>query len=80
MTDKEVKLSSKNQIVIPKEAREYIHLKAGDKLLLTVSTSGHIMLWKRPESYTKHMKGLGRELWKGLNIKEYMENLRKEWK
>lgn len=44
MVDKEVTLSSKNQIVIPKEAREFIQLKPGDKLLLTVSTTGHLLL------------------------------------
>jgi len=29
-------LSSKNQIVIPREAREALHLRLGDKLLLVV--------------------------------------------
>lgn len=32
----EVKLSSRNQIVIPREAREALGLKAGDKLLVVV--------------------------------------------
>jgi AbrB family looped-hinge helix DNA binding protein len=30
----EAKLSSKNQIVVPREAREALKLKAGDKLLV----------------------------------------------
>jgi AbrB family looped-hinge helix DNA binding protein len=32
----EATLSSKNQIVIPKEAREALRVKAGDKLLVVV--------------------------------------------
>ena len=80
MTEKEVTLSSKNQIVIPKEAREYIHLKAGDRLVITVSAGGHLLLWKRPQNYTKHMKGLGNTLWKGISADKYVEKIRKEWK
>ena len=79
MVDKEVKLSSKNQIVIPKEAREYVQLKPGDRLLLTVSAAGHLLLWKRPKNYTKHMEGLGSKTWNNLNIDEYVKKLRKEW-
>jgi len=80
MGDKEVKLSSKNQIVIPKEARESINLKPGDKLLLTVSAGGHLLLWKRPRNYTEYMSGLGKELWNKVDIGKYIKKIRKEWK
>lgn len=80
MVDKEVKLSSKNQIVIPKEAREYSHLKAGDRLMITVSAGGHLLLWKRPKNYTAHMRGLGERLWAGVDPKKYVGKIRKEWK
>lgn len=79
MVDKEVTLSSKNQIVIPKEAREFIQLKPGDKLLLTVSTTGHLLLWKSPKDYTTHMAGLGKELWQNVDIGRYVKKIRKEW-
>lgn len=79
MGDKEVTLSSKNQIVIPKEARESINLKPGDRLLFTVSTAGHLMLWKRPKNYTEHMSGLGKEFWGKVNIDKYIKKMRKEW-
>ncbi|OGC03786.1 hypothetical protein A2276_08030 [candidate division WOR-1 bacterium RIFOXYA12_FULL_43_27] len=77
--EKEVTLSSKYQVVIPKEAREMTHLEAGDKLLLTISAGGQILLWKKPKNYTAHMKGLGKELWRGININQYVKTLRKEW-
>lgn len=80
MVDKEVKLSAKNQIVIPKEAREYVHLKPGDKLLMTISTAGHLLLWKRPRNYTEYMGGLGKELWLKTNIGGYIKKIRREWR
>ncbi|PIS31696.1 hypothetical protein COT42_00280 [Candidatus Saganbacteria bacterium CG08_land_8_20_14_0_20_45_16] len=80
MVDKEVKLSSKNQIVIPKEARDYVHLKPGDRLLLTISATGHLLLWKRPKNYTAHMKGLGAQTWSNMDIGAYIRKIRKEWK
>lgn len=79
MVDQEVKLSSKNQIVIPKEAREYSHLKAGDRLLITVSVGGHLLLWKKPKNYSEYMKGLGKKLWKGVKADKYLKDLREEW-
>ncbi|OGB87560.1 hypothetical protein A3J44_01040 [candidate division WOR-1 bacterium RIFCSPHIGHO2_02_FULL_45_12] len=80
MVDKEVKLSAKNQIVIPKEARDYVHLKAGDRLVLTISSAGHLLLWKRPKDYTSYMKGLGRQLWKNTDVASYIKKLRKDWR
>jgi AbrB family looped-hinge helix DNA binding protein len=47
MVDKEVKLNSKHQIFIHKEAREYLDLKAGDRLVIAASTGGHLLLWKK---------------------------------
>jgi len=53
----EVTLSSKNQIVVPKEARERLGLKAGDKLLLTVIGS-HLTLMKKPKNHLKALQDL----------------------
>lgn len=44
MVDLEVKLSSKGQIVIPKEVREKLGLKAGDKLKLEVEEGKRIIV------------------------------------
>jgi AbrB family looped-hinge helix DNA binding protein len=48
----EAKLSSKNQIVIPREARNALGLKAGDRLLLVVRGDTVILLPK-PSKYHK---------------------------
>ena len=53
----EATLSSKNQIVVPREAREALGAKPGDKLLIVVRGKTVIML-PRPPSWTKALEGL----------------------
>lgn len=53
----EVTISSKNQIVIPQEARRALGLKAGDKLLAVVRGTRLIVLQK-PERHHKAIRGL----------------------
>jgi AbrB family looped-hinge helix DNA binding protein len=48
----EVKLSTKNQIVIPREIREALGVKAGDKLL-AVPRRDIVILLRRPKSIHK---------------------------
>lgn len=74
----EAKLSSKNQIVIPKELRTYAHLKEGDKLLID-GQGGRLVLVKAPQEYTRHMEGLHQEVWKNVSIDNYIKSERKTW-
>ena len=53
----EATLSSKNQIVIPSEARKALGIKPGDKLLIVVRGSSFIVLQK-PESPHSAIRGL----------------------
>jgi AbrB family looped-hinge helix DNA binding protein len=71
----EVKLSSKNQIVIPREAREALKVKAGDKLLVVVH-GDHALIMQRPKSYKDALRGLG----KGLYPPGYLEKERQSWR
>lgn len=71
----EAKISSKNQIVIPREAREALQLKPGDKLLITVHDN-RIVVMEKPKSYAKALKGLGR----GLYPKDYLKKERDSWR
>lgn len=70
----EAKLSAKNQIVIPKEAREALGIKPGDKVLIVISGEG-VLLLQKPESFAKALKGLG----KGLYPPDYLEKERASW-
>ncbi len=66
-----VKMSSKNQIVVPKLARDGLGLRAGDRLAVTV-TGETVRLEKLPANLEDHLRGalgeLGRrdELWAEL--------------
>lgn len=70
----EATLSSKNQIVIPREAREALDLKPGDKLLVVVR-GRDILVLQKPESYAKAIRGRAR----GLYPKDYLRKERESW-
>ena len=70
----EATLSSKNQIVIPREAREALGVKAGDKLLVVVQGDSVIVMQK-PKSYRVAIRGLAR----GVYPDGYLEKERQSW-
>lgn len=70
----EVTVSSKNQIVIPREAREALQVKAGDKLLVTVRGQRVIVL-ERPKSHAAAIRGLAR----GVYSRAYLRKERRSW-
>jgi len=74
-----VKLSSKYQVVIPREARKKLGLRAGDQLAVEVEGE-KIILRPRPKNYTDYMLGLGKEMWEGIDASEYVRKERESWK
>ena len=54
----EAKLSSKNQIVVPREARKALRLKAGDRLLVVVH-GDTATLMRKPKNYAQAILGTG---------------------
>lgn len=71
---KEATLSGKNQIVIPREAREALGVKAGDKLLIVVR-NGHVIVLQKPKSFRAAIRGLAR----GMFPKDYLGKERQSW-
>ncbi len=69
---KSQKLSSKNQIVLPKEAREAMKVKGGDELLVVVKGQTTLIMSK-PTNYAKALLGKG----KSLYPKGYIKNERR---
>jgi AbrB family looped-hinge helix DNA binding protein len=53
-----VKLSSKHQIVVPREARDALGLRPGDRLLVNVRDDGVIEMRRRPENPAAELEGL----------------------
>ena len=67
-------LSSKNQIVVPREAREALGVQAGDELLIVVRGDTVIIL-PRPKSFTKALGGLD----KVASPADYLKHERESW-
>jgi len=67
-------LSRKNQIVVPREAREALDVKAGDKLIIVVRGDVVIVLQK-PKSHQKAISGLAR----GRYPSGYLRKERRSW-
>lgn len=74
-----VKLSSKYQVVIPKEVRKKLGFRAGDQLVVEVE-GGKVILRSRPKNYTNYMLGLGKKIWEGIEATEYVREERKSWR
>ena len=70
----EATLSSKYQIVIPREARQRLGLKPGDKLLVVLMGDDMIVL-RKPKSFAAAVKGIA----KGLYPADYLKKERESW-
>ena len=71
----EATLSAKNQIVIPREAREALGAMAGDKLLVVIRGDKVIVLQK-PESHRAAIRGLRAEAYP----EGYLQKERRSWR
>ena len=69
----EATLSSKNQIVIPREAREALDLRPGDKLIVT-TVGGKVLILEKPKSYRRAILG------RGTYPKDYLKKERASWR
>ena len=70
----EATLSSKNQIVIPREAREALDLKPGDQLVIRAH-AGKILILEKPMSHRTAIRGLIRKDYGG----GYLRQERDSW-
>lgn len=68
------KLSSKNQIVIPKEARQAMGVKGGDELLVVVKDDLTLIMPK-PKRYARTLQGIA----KGAYPSGYLKRERRSW-
>jgi AbrB family looped-hinge helix DNA binding protein len=70
----EATISAKNQIVIPREAREALHLKPGDKVLVSVRGECVILL-KKPSKFRDAIRGMAA----GAYPPDYLRKERESW-
>jgi AbrB family looped-hinge helix DNA binding protein len=69
----EVKLSRENQIIISRDIRDALGVKAGDSLL--VVPRGHtVILLRKPRRYSKAIAGAGKDLYGSNFLPEERES------
>lgn len=70
----EATLSSKNQIVLPKQARAALGAKPGDRLLVTVYDRSVVVI-EKPKAHHLAIRGLA----KGGYPRGYLQKERQSW-
>jgi AbrB family looped-hinge helix DNA binding protein len=73
-----VKVSTKHQIVVPSDARKALGIEPGDRLTVEV-TPDSIVLRRRDRRAGGRLRGLGREIWQGVDPVEYVRRIRRDW-
>ena len=73
-----VKVSSRNQIALPSEARKKLNIRSGDRLLVDVQ-DGVLVLVPQPQDYVAAMAGLHREVWNDVDAEAYLNEERDAW-
>ena len=77
MPQTKVKVSSKHQIAVPATVRERLSIAAGDYLIVDVQ-DGVILLTPAASDPIDDLRGLGHEIWDGLDVEDYIDRLRSE--
>lgn len=72
----EATLSSKNQIVIPRDARRALNIKPGDRLSVVVRGDRVIVL-QSPKSHHAAIRGLARGVYSGMYVKKERRSSRR---
>lgn len=69
-----------NVVLIPNDVLEIIRTKLGNEVLLVYDDdTKELALIRKPESFTKALRGLGKEMWKSVGGTEYINQERKTW-
>lgn len=74
-----VKLSERNQMVLPKAAREALQIEPGGRVLVVIE-GRQVRLLPAPEKWSDYIYGLGEELWSALGGGErFLQEERAAW-
>jgi AbrB family looped-hinge helix DNA binding protein len=73
-----VKVSKRNQIGVPAEARKALGINAGDTLLVE-QRKGMLYIRREPIDYAQALLGLHKEVWEGVDPVEYVRREREDW-
>lgn len=75
----EARIGRRYTVVIPAPVRKALDVKIGDTVIVDTDARGNIVLVPKPKSYTKALKALGTEAFRGVDPVEYQRKEREEW-
>jgi bifunctional DNA-binding transcriptional regulator/antitoxin component of YhaV-PrlF toxin-antitoxin module len=74
------KLDKNLSVKIPKEIMKKARLKPGAEIIwLYDENTGQILLMEKPPSFAKALKGLGKDMWQGIDPNTYVKEERDSW-
>ena len=74
------KLDKNLSVKIPKEIMKKARLKPGAEIIwLYDENTGQILLMEKPTSFAKALKGLGKDMWQGIDPNIYVKEERDSW-
>ncbi len=73
-----VRVTEDFQVVVPEEARERLHIKRGNSLVVEVHEDSIVLVPER-QSYARRLRGLHRDVWAGVNTDDYLQQERDDW-
>lgn len=69
-----------NVVLIPNDVLEIIRTKLGEEVLLVYDDdTKELALIKKPESFAKALRGLGKEMWESVGGTDYIKQERRTW-
>lgn len=75
-------ITSKYQTVIPRQVRQDMELKMNQEIIWRTVTLGNqkvSIVSSKPKRWSEYTRGLGKDIWKGVDSDEYLQSLRDEW-
>ncbi len=73
-----VRISSKHQIAVPASVRRELSINAGDHFLVSVE-DGAIILVPKPVDPVEELRGLGQDVWTGVDAQDHVDRERDGW-
>lgn len=70
-----VKVNKRHEITLPAEAQTRLGINSGDTFLLNVR-DGLIYLVPEPNNWGEALRGVGKEIWEGVDPVEYIRRER----
>ncbi len=74
------KIDDNSTVKVPDEIIRKAGLRPGDDIIWYFDeNTKQILICEKPKSFAKELKGLGKEVWKGVDTDKYVQEERSSW-